>query len=228
MSAPTDGTPGTLKAALVLWMLAMAGLLGWSIVNAQPEPIADAGHGAPEASHGTAEPSVPSGLQGTKSPPRALSPSPQPSVSVSAVTIVWKQCTALPGVRAFYLEGTLRPANETCERMQDARGSATISVLFQFEDVPFEQRAAALAAEDNPDAIGEPVVARAGGREARTISYRRDASTYVDCPGPSIEYAYFVDAPGGRTLDAVFFACEDEAEVMREVHDGIMSRLRFV
>lgn len=228
MSTDTDATPGALKAALALWMLAMAGLLAWSIADAEPVTVADAGHVATDVeSHEPAESVRPSGLQETKPPPPSTA-TPQPSAVRSSVTVLWKACSALPGVRAFYLEGTLRPSGTTCERLQDDRGTDAISVLFQFEDVPFDEKVAALESEENPDVVEQLRAARAGGREARTISYRRDASAYVECPGASIEYVYFVDAPGARTLDAVFFACEDEAEAMREVHDGIMSRLRFM
>lgn len=48
----SDATPGTLKAALILWMALMAGLLGYSIATADATAADDHGTAESSESHG--------------------------------------------------------------------------------------------------------------------------------------------------------------------------------
>jgi len=222
-----DATPGTLKAALAVWMLAMAGLLGYSIATA--EPSADEPH-APSDTTETPRPVVPVPTLSSPAPIASAVASVASTLTASPAADAWVTCTALPGVRIAYPSDLLEPeVGDDCGRLGDARTTGRrIAVLFQMEDVSFADKMAALRAENNEDATGELQMRSAGGHPAGVISYRRDASTYVDCPGASIEYVYYVEAPQGQTLDAVAFSCEDGAEEMRAVHGGIVQRLRYV
>ncbi|HVL90151.1 MAG TPA: hypothetical protein VM841_07960 [Actinomycetota bacterium] len=51
-----NATPGTLKAALVLWMALMAGLLGYSIATADPNAADDHKKSESSESHGEEKP----------------------------------------------------------------------------------------------------------------------------------------------------------------------------
>lgn len=79
----TEKTPGTLKAALIVWMLAMGGLLGYSIATADATAEED-GHAPAESSetgHETPAPSPSAGTGTATTSPSAPAASPTAAAS---------------------------------------------------------------------------------------------------------------------------------------------------
>lgn len=78
-----DKTPGTLKAALIVWMLAIGGLLGYSIATTEATAEED-GHAPAESSetgHETPASNTPPGHGGASMSPSAPAASPTASAS---------------------------------------------------------------------------------------------------------------------------------------------------